>query len=130
MGPMRLPISLALLLTLALVAAAPASAGTVCSSGGVATFAAADVADMCPAGTATASEVNALSVGTTAGGDIVFTDANHAIADGDGAGGCTVSGNSATCPGASVYKFDLGGGDDSATVGAVPNGGLVSTGGD
>jgi Ca2+-binding RTX toxin-like protein len=127
---MRLPISLAVLLTIALVAAAPASAGTVCASGGVARFAAADVASECAGSTNGASEVNALTVGTNAGGDIVFTDANHPILDGDGAGGCSVAANTATCPGATVYQFDLGGGDDSAAVGAVPNGGLVSTGGD
>src|SRR3954454_2586990 len=131
MRRVRLSILLATLLTIGLLAAAPASAGTVCAVGNVATFLASDVAAGCPGGTNTASEVNSLTVSTTPAGDIVFTDANKPITDGDGGGtGCSVSGNTATCPGTLAYTFNLGAGDDSATVGAVANGGLVSTGGD
>jgi hypothetical protein len=128
MGPMRLSILCATALTIALVWAAPASAGTVCNLGGVATFAAADVGATCPAGSNTPSEVNALSVSTNAAGDIVFTDPNAAITDGDGPGGCSASGNTGTCPATTGYVFDLGAGDDSATVGSVASRGL-STGG-
>jgi hypothetical protein len=49
--------------------------------------------------------------------------------DADGPGGCTASGNTGTCPGASGFRFDLGDGEDSASVGAAANGGAVSTGG-
>jgi Ca2+-binding RTX toxin-like protein len=131
MRRVRLSILLATLLTIGLLSAAPASAGTVCAVGNVATFLASDVAGGCPGGANTASEVNSLSVSTNAVGDIVFNDANKPITDGDGGGtGCSVSGNTATCPGTFAYTFNLGAGDDSATVGAVANGGLVSTGGD
>jgi Ca2+-binding RTX toxin-like protein len=126
---MRLSIILVTILTTGLVAAAPASAGTACLNGGVATFAASDVGAGCPGGANAGSEVNALTVSLNAAGDIVFTDTNQAITDGDGAGGCSVANGVATCPGATGFTFDLGGGDDSATVGNVPNGGLTSTGG-
>jgi Ca2+-binding RTX toxin-like protein len=127
---MRLSILLATLLTIGLLAAAPASAGTACSIGNVATFLASDVAAGCPGGANNPSEVNSLAVATNGAGDIVFTDANQAIVDGDGPGGCSVSGKTATCPGVLSYTFNLGAGDDSATVGAVANGGALSTGGD
>jgi Ca2+-binding RTX toxin-like protein len=123
---MRLSISLALALTTALLAAAPASAGHVCVVGGQATFAANDMAATCgaPAGP---SEVNSLSVGTNAAGDIVFTDTNP-ISDADGPGGCTASGNSATCPRGAGYAFSLGDGADTAVVGTVPAAGVSSGG--
>lgn len=127
MESMRLPILLAILLTTGLAAAAPASAATACETGGVATFAAGDVAANCGQPT-TASEINALTVTTDSSGAIVFSDANNPISDGDGPGGCSVSGNTATCPGALGYSFDLGAGDDSATVGTVAAAG-PSTGG-
>src|SRR3954467_4895183 len=126
---MRLSILLATALTIALVAAAPANAGSACiTPGGTAFFAAADVG--CPGGATGPGGVNALSVSVNSAGAIVFTDANNAVTDADGPGGCSVSGNTATCPGALSYRFDLGDGDDSATVGAVANGGAASTGGD
>ena len=126
---MRLSIIIAISLTCALAWAAPASAGTVCDVNGVATFLASDVAGGCPGGSNTPSEINALTVSTNPSGAIVFTDANTAIVDGDGGGGCSVSGKTATCPGTLAYQFDLGAGDDSASVAAVANGGLISTGG-
>src|SRR4051794_1412919 len=126
---MRLSILLATALAVALVWAAPASAATVCDSGNVATFLAAGVAVGWTGGAATPSETNALSVSVAPAGNIVFTDANNVISDGDGPGGCSASGNSATCPGTLGFRFDLGAGDDRATVGVVANGGLTSTGG-
>src|SRR5918912_849454 len=123
---MRLSILLGTFLTIsAFASAAPASAATVCEVGGVATFAAADVASACGPASG-ASEVNTLSVTTNSAGDIVFTDTN-AITDGDPGTGCTVSAKTATCPGALAYVFDLGAGNDSATVGAVASGGNQST---
>src|SRR4051794_30153645 len=116
---MRLSIVLAIVLTTGLLAAGPASAGSVCEVGGIATFAASDVAATCPSGANPASEVNVLSVSTNAAGDIVFSDPNQPIADADGPSGCSVSGTTATCPGATAFTFDLGGSDDSATIGAV-----------
>ena len=127
---MRLPIVLVIAITCALAWAAPASAGTVCNVGGVATFLAADVAGGCPGGANAPTEVNALTVSVNSGGDIVFTDPSNPVLDGDGPGGCSASGNVGTCPGALSYQFDLGGSNDTATVGAVANGGNVSTGGD
>jgi Ca2+-binding RTX toxin-like protein len=129
MRGVRLSFVFAIALTTVLAWAAPASAGTVCDIAGVATYLAADQAAGCPGGASGASEVNSLSVSVGPGGDIVFTDAGPEITDGDGPGGCTASGHSATCPGALSYRFDLGDGDDSATVGAVANGGSLSTGG-
>ena len=126
---MRLSIIFALALTTALVWAVPASAGTVCMNGGSATFLAADVAVGCPGGANGPGELNALAVSVNSAGDIVFTD-SAPITDGDGPTGCSASGNTATCPGALGYHFDLGDGDDTATVGAVANGGQTSTGGD
>jgi Ca2+-binding RTX toxin-like protein len=126
---MRLSIALATGLTALLAWAAPASAGTVCATGTTAVFAAADVASLCPGATDGPGEANSLIVSTDSAGDIVFTD-SVPIADGDGPGGCTATNKTATCPGALAYRFDLGDGDDSAGVGAVANGGLVSTGGD
>jgi Ca2+-binding RTX toxin-like protein len=125
---MRLSLLFATALTIALVWAAPASAGTVCNIAGIATFAAADVGANCPSGANSPSEVNSLSVSTNPAGDIVFTDANAAMTDGDGAGGCSVSGNTGTCPGTTGFVFNLGAGDDTAAVGAVASGG-ISTGG-
>src|SRR3954468_9285271 len=122
---MRLSILLAIGLTTLLVAAAPASAGTVCASGPTATFAAGDVESLC-GGASVAGETNKLTVAGDGAGNVVFTDTSP-IADGDGAGGCTASGNTASCPGTG-YVFDLGGGDDSATVGSVASSG-PSTGG-
>jgi Ca2+-binding RTX toxin-like protein len=127
MRSMRLSIFVAIFVTIALASAVPASAGSVCNVGGVATFAAADVAATCPGGANASRELNALTVATDAAGRIVFRDANNPISDG---GGCTVSGNSATCAGTVAYRFDLGAGDDSATVGAVASAGNPSTGGD
>src|SRR3954470_14965377 len=127
---MRLSILLATALTIGLVAAAPASAGSACMTGDTAFFAAADVGSACPGGANGPGEVNAVTVSVDPAGAIVFTDANNAVADADGPGGCTVSGNTATCPGALSYAFNLGDGDDSATIGAVANGGTASTGGD
>src|SRR4051794_11272239 len=130
MVAMRLPISFAIFVTIALASAVPASAGSVCNVGGVATFAAADVAAACPGGANGSSELNALTVTTDAAGHIIFSDANNPIADADRPGdGCTVSGNRATCAGALAFRFDLGAGDDAATVGAVAGGGIVSAGG-
>jgi Ca2+-binding RTX toxin-like protein len=126
---MRLSILLALVLATGLVATSSASAASVCLDAGVATFAAADVGSECPGGTNGASEVNVLTVSANATGDVVFSDANQAITDADGPGGCSVSAGTATCPGALGFRFDLGGGGDSATVGAVANGGLMSTAG-
>lgn len=125
---MRLSILLATSLTIAIAWSAPASAGTVCAVGDTAQFNAADVASLCPGGVNGPGEINALTVSTNAGGAIVFTD-SAPITDGDGPGGCTVSDKTATCPGALAYSFNLGDGDDSATVGDVANGGVVSTGG-
>src|SRR2546421_493178 len=83
----------------ALAAAAPASAGTVCKVGTAAVFAAADVVSTSGcSGSDAASEVNGLKVDVNSSGDVVLRD-TQAITDGDGAGGCTVSGTSATCPG-------------------------------
>jgi Ca2+-binding RTX toxin-like protein len=126
MESMRLSLLFALALIIAFVWAAPASAGVVCATGGIATFGANDT-DVCgpPPG---ASETNALSVSTNAAGAIVFTDSNP-ITDGDGVGGCTVSGNTATCPGTLAFRFDLGEGNDTATVGAVAGDSVSSTGG-
>src|SRR3954468_18193041 len=128
MGAMRLSLLFATALTIALVWAAPASAGTVCNIAGIATFAAADVGASCPGGANNPSEVNSLSVSRNAAGDTVFTDANAPMTDGDGPGGCSVSGNTGTCPGTTGFVFDLGAGDDTATVGAVLSDGM-STGG-
>jgi Ca2+-binding RTX toxin-like protein len=115
--------------TVALAAAAPASAGTVCKIGTTAVFAADDVVSTSGcAGSDSASEVNALKVDVTPAGDIVFSD-SAGITDGDGPGGCTVSGATATCTGTTGYRFDLGGDNDSATIAAGrPDG--TSTGGD
>src|SRR3954454_11791347 len=126
---MRLSIFFAIVLTTGLVAAGPASAGSVCEAGGNAIFVAADAAAACPGGANAGSEVNNLTVSTNAAGDIVFSDANQAITDQDGPTGCSVSGNTATCPGVLGFAFDLGGGDDTATIGAVANGGTTSFGG-
>src|SRR6476660_9775798 len=93
---MRLSIFLAIGLTTLLVAAGPASAGTVCASGTTATFAAGDVASLC-GGANGAGEANRLTVASGGAGSVVFTDTNP-ITDSDGAGGCTTSGNTATCP--------------------------------
>jgi Ca2+-binding RTX toxin-like protein len=129
MRAVRFSFVFATVLTTALVWVAPASAGTVCNVAGVATFLAADEAAGCPGGTAATSEVNTLSVSVNGAGDIVFTDAGSSITDGDGPGGCSASGDTGTCPGALSFRFDLGAGPDSATVGAVANGGSISTGG-
>jgi Ca2+-binding RTX toxin-like protein len=126
---MRLSIIFALALTTALVWVAPASAGSVCMIGGSATFLAADVGTGCPGGANNPGELNALTVSVNSAGDVVFTD-SAPITDGDGPGGCSASGNTGTCPGAFGFRFDLGDGDDSATVGAIANGGATSTGGD
>jgi hypothetical protein len=126
---MRLSILFAICLTTTLAWAAPASAGTVCLDGGIATFRAADLGAACPAGVDGPGELNALTVSVNSAGDVVFTD-SAPVSDGDGSGGCTASGNTGTCPGAVGFSFDLGDGDDSATVGAVANGGRISTGGD
>src|SRR3954447_17466469 len=125
---MRLTISLALALTIALLAAAPASAGQVCVVLGQATFVANDLAATCGAPNG-ASEVNSLTVGTNAAGDIVFTDTNP-ITDADGPGGCTASGNSATCPRGGGYSFSLGDGADNAVIETAPAAGVSSGGGD
>jgi Ca2+-binding RTX toxin-like protein len=124
---MRLSLSFALALTIALVWVAPASAGVACVTGGVATFGAADTTAC--GNTPATGEVNALSVSTNGAGAIVFTDSTP-ITDGDGSGGCTTSGNTATCPGAATFQFDLGDGNDTASIGAVPSGIVPSTGGD
>jgi Ca2+-binding RTX toxin-like protein len=126
---MRLSILLATTLTIALVWAAPASAGTVCVVGTVATFAGGDVASICPGQANGPGEINSLKVSANPAGDIVFTDTSP-ITDGDGPAGCTTSDKTATCPGALAYTFNLGDQDDSATIGTVANGGLASTGGD
>src|SRR3954467_462862 len=126
---MRLSTSLALALTIALVWAVPASAGTVCMDGGTATLLAADVGSGCPGGANNPGELNALTVSVNSAGDVVFTD-SAPVTDGDGPAGCSASGNTGTCPGAFGFRFDLGDGDDSATVGAIANGGATSTGGD
>src|SRR3954452_19081534 len=126
---MRLSILFAIALTIGLIATAPASAASVCNVGNTAVFVADDVAAGCPGGVDGASEVNAVSVSANGAGAIVFTDANP-VTDGDGPGGCAVSGNTATCPAALAYSFNLGGGDDSAVIGAVANAGAGSTGGD
>ena len=109
---MRLSLLFALALTTALVWATPAFAGRVCANGGVATFGANDTAAC--GGTPSAGETNALSVSTNSAGAIVFTD-SHPITDADGAGGCTTSGNVATCPGTFAFQFDLGDGNDTAS---------------
>ena len=129
---MRLSIVFAIALTIALVGAAPASAGSVCIDvTGTPAFYAADVAAGCPGGANGASEVNTLSVSSNAAGDVVFTDAGNPVADGDGAGGCTVSGNTGTCPaGGFGYSFNLGAGNDTASVGTLAAGLLSSSGGD
>src|SRR3954451_21307780 len=125
---MRLSILLAIVLTTALAAAGPASAGTVCSLAGVAPFAAADVASTCGAANGP-GETNTLVVSTDGSGNVVFTD-TQLVNDGDGPGvGCEVSGNTGTCPGGLGFRFDLGDGNDTGTVGTVAAGGL-STGGD
>jgi hypothetical protein len=124
---MRLSIFLALGLTIALVAAVPASAGTVCSAGGVSYFYAGDVAAGCAGGVNGPGEVNNLTVGTGAGGKVTFADTNP-ITDGDGGGGCDVTGNTAICP-AEPFTFDLGDQNDKATIGAAASAG-TSTGGD
>ena len=124
---MRLSISLALALTIALLAAGPASAGQVCMTGTTATFAAEDVASLCGAPNGP-SEVNSVTVSTNGAGDIVFTD-TIAITDADGAGGCSVAGTTATCPGAASYTFDLGDGADKAST-ATALTALPATGGD
>ena len=126
MKTMRLSIVFALALTIALVWAVPASAGTACATGGIATFGANDTAAC--GNTPGPGETNSLSVSTNASGAIVFTDSNP-ITDGDGPGGCSVSGNTATCPGTVAFQFDLGDGNDAATVGAVPGDAVASTGG-
>lgn len=125
---MRLAAAMAAALTMGLAAAGPASAGTACKVGTTAVFAAADVvsASGCT-GADAAGETNALGVTVNAAGDVVFTDAQP-IADGDGAGGCAVSGNTAVCPGATGYRYDLGAGGDSASAGTVRSEGQ-STGG-
>lgn len=127
---MRLALAGAIVLTTAMLAASPASAGTVCAGGSVAIFYASDVAAGCPGGTNAASEVNRVTIGRTAGGDITFTDTSVAPVDGDGPGGCTVTGNTATCPG-TEYVFDVGGNDDTVTVAApVPGAGAGGDGAD
>jgi Ca2+-binding RTX toxin-like protein len=126
METMRFSIVFALALTIALVWAVPASAGTACATGGIATFGAGDTAAC--GNSPGPGETNSLSVSTNPSGAIVFTDSNP-ITDGDGSGGCSVSGNTATCPGTFAFQFDLGDGNDTATIGAVPSGGLPSTGG-
>ncbi len=74
--------------------------------------------------TDTAHEVNAVTVLQDGTGQIVFTDTATPPVDGDGAGGCVVSGNVATCPllvipppfpsgGVSVLA---GGGADAVTI--------------
>src|SRR3954469_1173276 len=126
---MRLSILLATAFAVAFLWAAPAPAPTFWDSGNVPPFLPADVAAGCPGGADNPSDTNALTVSVNPAGDIVFTDANNVISDGDGPGGCSASGNSATCPGTLGFRFDLGAGDDRATVGVVANGGLTSTGG-
>src|SRR3954469_10493529 len=101
----RLSILLATLLTIGLISATPASAGSVCAVGDVATFVAADAASGCPGGADAPSEINALTVSANSAGAIVFTD-NSAITDQDGPGGCSASGNTATCPGTLSYQFN------------------------
>lgn len=125
---MRLSIALSLALTTALVWAIPASAGTVCMDGTTATFVAADTAVGC-GGANGPGELNKLTVSVNQAGDVVFTD-SAPVVDGDGPGGCEANGNTARCPGALGFHFDLGDGDDTAQVGAVANGGVASTGGD
>src|SRR4051794_29919153 len=116
MAPMRLSFLFALALTIALAWAPSASAGVACVNGSVATFGASDTTAC--GNTPATGETNSLSVSANAAGSIVFTD-SQPIADGDGAGGCTTSGNTATCPGTSPARFDLGDGNDAATIGAV-----------
>src|SRR3954466_111436 len=126
---MRLSILLVTAFLVAFVWAAPASAASACSVGGVATFAAGDVGANCPGGANGASEANALSVTTNGAGQIVFTDAKNPVTDADGPAGCSASGNTATCPGGAGFSFDLGAGDDTGTVGPVDSRGLMSFGG-
>src|SRR5690242_6059267 len=126
---MRLALLTAIVLTTGLLLAGSASASTVCVVGGVATFAAGDVASgACSGQPSTASETNQLTIDAYPGGDIVFTDPGSTVSDGDGAGGCTAAGNTGTCPGVSTYRFELGAGDDTAVVHSFAGTG-VSTGG-
>lgn len=77
-----------------------AFAATACEVGGAAVFAAADVVSSSGCqGTDGVGEMNSLKVDLNANGDVVLTD-SQPITDGDGPGGCSVSGNTATCPGA------------------------------
>jgi Ca2+-binding RTX toxin-like protein len=124
---MRLSILLATVLAIGLLGSATASAGTVCVVGDVAMFQAADVASGCPGGADGPGEINSLTVSVNSAGDIVFTDSSPITAAG---AGCTTNDKTATCAGALAYSFNLGDQDDTATVGAVAGGGLVSTGGD
>jgi Ca2+-binding RTX toxin-like protein len=119
----RFGVALAAACACTLALAAPASAGTVCKVGTTAVFEASDVVSSC-SGAAGTGEVNHLTVGVDASGNVTFSDAS-AIADG---GGCTVNGSSAVCPGTTTYRFDVGDGNDTATVGAVASAG-TSTGG-
>jgi hypothetical protein len=66
------------------------------------------------------------------GGNYVITDAGVAtINDGDGLGGCTTSGNQATCPPAANVSAQLGDGNDRAElIGGTAEGFLVGSTGD
>jgi Ca2+-binding RTX toxin-like protein len=69
-------------------------------------------------------ESNDVSVSFAAGSYTVTDSGLVSITDADGAGGCAVSGNQATCPdtGSSGAFVDLGDGNDAVTVtGAAPN---------
>jgi Ca2+-binding RTX toxin-like protein len=122
----RLIVAIAAALSVGLMSASVASAGTVCKVGTQALFSAPDIAGC--GGGAAAGEANSVKVDTNAAGDIVITDSKP-ITDGDGAGGCTVSGATAVCPGTTGYLAQLGDGNDSLTVGNTRSAG-ASTGDD
>jgi hypothetical protein len=107
-GP-RLMRTLALAVMLFAVGAAGATsaeAATVGEAAGQVTFQ--DVA----------GEVNTLTL-TQSAGQVILTDTQTPPTDGDGAGGCTVAGNVATCPpGAGQVIVLSGNGADTITVDA------------
>src|SRR3954451_9968904 len=104
---MRLVIATAALACLALPAAAAADT-TVASSGGV-------FSSLTITGDSVAADNSTISVAPGPPGNVTVSDTVNLI-DGDGAGGCTVTGMTATCPSPGTIEASLGDGSDTISL--------------
>ncbi|MEA2231952.1 MAG: hypothetical protein QOD83_1768 [Solirubrobacteraceae bacterium] len=84
--------------------------------------------------TDTANEVNTVTLSQDGTGQLIFTDTTTPPVDGDGPGGCTVSGNVATCPAPAPDSFDVtvsaGANDDTITMSDTVSTPARASGGD